>query len=419
MNAKEIHRLKRNFIIIAMLSFFLVMVFIGVVINVSSHVVTVNSIKSTLRNISGNQGVRNDIDERFDREGGRPFSPTISDVFSPTYRHNHFFFFRFSSDSGICDFISNSDNVEELDLVRTYSEEILKENDEFGHYGVYYFLREESSDGSFTLAILDCTSEAEAQLRILIATVATLIVALSITFVLVVVLSNRLIRPEIENSRRQRQFITNASHELKTPLAVIRANTELLEVTNGENEWTKSTLNQVDHLNGLIQNLVMISRAEEKEDTSQMVSINASEAVEQTVKQYEALAIQSEKELVKEIDKDVMVVADESKIRQLTTILVDNAIKYCDDKGKVTVSLVQTKRNKSGIRLVVSNSFAEGKDMDHNLFFDRFYREDKSHNIDKGGYGIGLSIAESICQQYRGSIKAAWKDGTISFICQI
>ena len=419
MNAKEIHRLKRNFIIIAMLSFFLVMVFIGVVINVSSHVVTVNSIKSTLRNISGNQGVRNDIDERFDREAGRPFSPTISDVFSPTYRHNHFFFFRFSSDSGICDFISNSDNVEELDLVRTYSEEILKENDEFGHYGVYYFLREESSDGSFTLAILDCTSEAEAQLRILIATVATLIVALSITFGLVVVLSNRLIRPEIENSRRQRQFITNASHELKTPLAVIRANTELLEVTNGENEWTKSTLNQVDHLNGLIQNLVMISRAEEKEDTSQMVSINASEAVEQTVKQYEALAIQSEKELVKEIDKDVMVVADESKIRQLTTILVDNAIKYCDDKGKVTVSLAQTKRNKSGIRLVVSNSFAEGKDMDHNLFFDRFYREDKAHNIDKGGYGIGLSIAESICQQYRGSIKAAWKDGTISFICQI
>ena len=419
MNAKEIHRLKRNFIIIAMLSFFLVMVFIGVVINVSSHVVTVNSIKSTLRNISGNQGVRNDIDERFDREGGRPFSPTISDVFSPTYRHNHFFFFRFSSDSGICDFISNSDNVEELDLVRTYSEEILKENGEFGHYGVYYFLREESSDGSFTLAILDCTSEAEAQLRILIATVATLIVALSITFVLVVVLSNRLIRPEIENSRRQRQFITNASHELKTPLAVIRANTELLEVTNGENEWTRSTLNQVDHLNGLIQNLVMISRAEEKEDTSQMVSINASEAVEQTVKQYEALAIQSEKELVKEIDKDVMVVADESKIRQLTTILVDNAIKYCDDKGKVTVSLAQTKRNKSGIRLVVSNSFAEGKDMDHNLFFDRFYREDKSHNIDKGGYGIGLSIAESICQQYRGSIKAVWKDGTISFICQI
>ena len=419
MNAKEIRKLRRKFIIIAMLSFFLVMVFIGVVINVSSHVVTVNSIKSTLKNISGNRGVRNDIKEDFESETGRPFDPSIWDVFSPTYRHNHFFFFRYSADSDVCEFVSNSDNAGELELVKTYSEDILKEGDDFGHYGVYYFLREENGDGSFTLAILDCTSEAESQLRILIATIATLIIALSITFILVRVLSNRLIRPEIENSRRQRQFITNASHELKTPLAVIRANTELIEVTSGENEWTKSTLNQVDHLNGLIQNLVMISRAEEKEDTSRMVSINASEAVEQTVKQYEALAIQSGKELAKEIDKDVMVVADESKIRQLTTILIDNAIKYCDDKGKVTVTLSQTKRNKAGIRLVVSNSFAEGKDMDYNLFFDRFYREDKSHNIDKGGYGIGLSIAESICRQYRGSIKAAWKDGTISFICQI
>ena len=97
--------------------------------------------------------------------------------------------------------------------------------------------------------------------------------------------------------------------------------------------------------------------------------------------------------------------------------MIDNAIKYCDEAGKVEVELNQTKKNR--IKLTVANSYAEGKDVDYNMFFDRFYREDKSHNIDKGGYGIGLSIAESICRQYGGSIKANWKDGIISFICQL
>ena len=417
MNTKEIQKLRRKFILIAMLSFLLVMVFIGVFINVSSHVVSVNSIKSTLSNLLRNQGVRNEDEEIFNRDDNRPFTPSIGDVFSPSYRHNHFFFIRFDGSGNVSEFISNSNNSNEMNLVVGYSQEMLKDDDTFGHYGVYYYTKEYSEDGKVTLAILDCTSEEETSLRILSATIVTILIALLITYFLVIILSNKMIRPEIENSKRQRQFITNASHELKTPLAVIRANTELLEVTGGENEWTKSILNQVDHLNGLIQNLVMIARAEEKEDTSHMVSINATDVLEQTVSPYEAVAKQSGKKLSKEIDKDVMVTADESKLRQLTTILIDNAIKYCDDNGEVTIALSQTK--KSRIRLSVSNSYAEGKDADYNLFFDRFYREDKSHNIDKGGYGIGLSIAESICRQYGGSIKASWKDGIISFVCQL
>ena len=416
MNAKEIQRLRRKFILIAMLSFFLVMVFIGVVINVSSYVVTINSIKTTLTNISRNQGIRTD-DDIFSLPDNGPFTPSIEDIFSPSYRHNHFFFIEFNDTNSICIFVSNSNNNNERNLVSSYAEKIIKEDESFGHYGVYYFLKETSGENIVTLSILDCTSEEEATLRMLLATIVTMVIAMFITYILVRVLSKKLIQPEIENSKRQRQFITNASHELKTPLAVIRANTELLEVTGGENEWTKSTLNQVDHLNGLIQNLVMISKAEEKEDTSNLVNIDASEAVEQTVSPYEALARQSGKELHKEIDPEVTMLADESKLRQLTTILIDNAIKYCDDNGKVSVTLNQIKKGK--IRLTVSNTYANGKDVNYNQFFDRFYREDKSHNIDKGGYGIGLSIAESICRQYRGNIRVIWKDGMISFICQL
>ena len=96
------------------------------------------------------------------------------------------------------------------------------------------------------------------------------------------------------------------------------------------------------------------------------------------------------------------------------TILLDNAVKYCDENGSIFVGL---EGHKKGIRLTVSNSYADGKDIDCKRFFDRFYREDNSRNIDTGGYGIGLSIAESICGQYGGDIQAQWQNGRISFVC--
>lgn len=147
-----------------------------------------------------------------------------------------------------------------------------------------------------------------------------------------------------------------------------------------------------------------------------MTEINVSTNVEETVKPYESLAQQDKKKLVLEIEPDIRMLADESRIRQLASLLIDNAFKYCDDGGTVIVSLSSLHKGKQ-VRLVISNSFRSGADLDYSRFFERFYRQDESHNVDKGGYGIGLSIAESIVQQYGGSISVSWKDGMISFTC--
>ena len=413
MNTKQIHALRRKFIIIAMLSFLMVMVFIGAVINIVSHTVTIRSIKTALDNIRESEGKLNDLPKT--GEGDLPFDPSFYDAFAPEYRHNHFFMMTFDSEKSIGYFSSNAVNEREMELVRKYAENIMDGDDTFGRYGTYYFKKDIKGDGITTLTILDCTSEISTSKRLLGATVITCIVALIIAFIPVRIFSWRLIKPEIENSERQKQFITNASHELKTPLAVIRANTELLEVTGGENEWTKSTLKQVDHMNGLIQNLVLIAKAEEREDKSKLAEINASEIIDQTAAQYKAVSEQSGKVLKTEIEKAVTVISDESRLRQLATILIDNAFKYCDDNGEVNIGLTRVKHGRAGMKLTVSNSYRDGAGIDCNRFFDRFYREDQSHNIDKGGYGIGLSIAESICRQYGGTIKAGWKDGIISF----
>ena len=108
--------------------------------------------------------------------------------------------------------------------------------------------------------------------------------------------------------------------------------------------------------------------------------------------------------------------ANKGQLSQLMSLLLDNAIKYCDDGGTVKISLSQKGK---GIKLNVSNSYAAGENQDYSRFFDRFYRDDKSHNIDKGGYGIGLSIADGIVKQYRGKIDVSWKDGVIDFSCHL
>ena len=257
------------------------------------------------------------------------------------------------------------------------------------------------------------------RMRLLYASIA--VGALSVLAALfpVIRLSAKMILPEIENSRRQQQFLTNVSHELKTPLAVIRSNAEIEELKKGESEWMKSTIRQVDRMSGLIKNLVMITKTREMEESSSADAVNISDIVSQTAKEYSAMAEVERKTLLQKIEADIEQRVGESGLRQLIVILLDNAVKYCDAGGEILVSLERLKRGKNKVQLIVSNTYTEGEHIDCTRFFDRFFREDASHNIDTGGYGIGLSIAQSLCGQLGGGISVQWQDGVISFICEI
>lgn len=290
----------------------------------------------------------------------------------------------------------------------------------FGKYGQYYYKTGNLDNNRSIVVFLDSTSQINATARVLYSGMLLLIVGFIGTFLLVRVFSGKAIAPEIRNAELQKQFITNASHELKTPLAVIKANTEMQEILGGENEWTQSTLRQVDRLNGLIQNLVLITRAQEKE-SEERVSVNAAALIRDTVKSYEPVAMQEGKELRTQLPETISLKAVDSEIRQLTTLLVDNAIKYCDPKGSICVLAGQKGRE---TWLCVTNSYAEGKDVDYTKFFERFYRQDEAHTIrgpqeGRGGYGIGLSIAENLVKKYNGTVKVDWKDGMISFTCTL
>ena len=148
----------------------------------------------------------------------------------------------------------------------------------------------------------------------------------------------------------------------------------------------------------------------------EIAEIDVSAIVNDTVQTYQSIAITEEKSLSANIPEKVNMKAAETHIRQIATLLLDNAMKYCDEGGNINVTL-QSKGK--GIIFAVSNSYKEGANVDYAKFFDRFYREDQSHNVDKGGYGIGLSIAESITELYSGKINASWKDEMITFTCHL
>lgn len=231
-------------------------------------------------------------------------------------------------------------------------------------------------------------------------------------FVLIVSLfSQKAIKPMIDNMERQREFVTNAGHELKTPIAIISANTEVLEMMNGKNEWTDSIMSQVKRLSGLVNNLLRLARMEESADIV-LENVDFSKEAKDVAESMRPVIENADKTLTVSIEEGVIVQAEASNLHELVNILVDNAAKYCDDHGLIRVELY--KKGKNAI-LNVSNDYENADKTDTKRFFERFYREDESHNSGKQGYGIGLSMAEQIVKMFGGKISAATKGKEITF----
>lgn len=232
-------------------------------------------------------------------------------------------------------------------------------------------------------------------------------------------LSNRAIQPFIHNFENQKRFITNASHELKTPIAIISVNAEALEMVNGENEWTRGILKQVHRLSNLINHLILLSKmGEGSQFQMQKALVNISEVASNTAGSFRLLAEEQHKKVEADVEKDIRIQTDEKCFLELLNIFLDNAVKYCDEGGTVQLTLRKGKKDGTAT-LAISNDYAAGEHEDYTRFFERFYRSDESHNSAKAGYGIGLSMAQEILGMLKGKIRVSWKDGRITFVMVI
>lgn len=430
MNSESIRKLRRSFIGIVTISLLIVMAVIAMIFNLANYYATRRIVTTTISQIIDNDGELPDkkVNEKpsgRDRKSGLDFydSGSLFDNYSPEYHYSTRYFSVILNKDGSSvninlNHIVTYDADDAVDFaknaIRCYGDQLDDSNIVFRKAGNYYYGLHRLDKSNTIVVLLDTTAMVKANTRSLCLTLITLAFCMVIMFILVVILSKRAIKPEIENVQRQKVFITNASHELKTPLAVIRANTEMCEMMGEQNEWTESTMRQVDRMQSLIEDLVMLTKSSEFTEPTAHEDTDISRIVADSVKEFDSLVQKDGKSLSSDVPEGIHMSADSSQIQKLSGILLDNAIKYCDDKGHIDVSLSQDRR---GTYLRVSNSYTTDSKVNTDMFFERFYRADESHNQKKDGFGIGLSMAESICRQHGGSIKATYRDDVITFTC--
>ena len=222
--------------------------------------------------------------------------------------------------------------------------------------------------------------------------------------ILLLLLSKRIVRPVAESYETQKQFITDAGHELKTPLTIIGADADLAEMECGENQWIQDIRRQTQRLTELTQDLIYLSRMEEEGLSLQSIDFPLSDVAEEMAHSFLPLAQNQGKRLEIAVQPMLSFRGDEKSIRQLCSILLDNALKYSPQEGELLFRLEKQGKN---ILLSVSNTTSQPikkEELCH--LFDRFYRTDPSRNSQTGGYGLGLSIARSIVTAHKGKIRA-------------
>lgn len=296
--------------------------------------------------------------------------------------------------------------------------------------------------GSTMYIFLSCQRELSTIRTYVLASVGISVFGLGVVFVMIYFFSGKILKPVSESYEKQKRFITDASHEIKTPLTIIDANTEVIEMIEGENEWTSSTRKQVARLTSLTEKLVFLSRMDEEATKLEMLEFSLSDAILDTAEPFKTVARTKGKKLTIDVTDGILYTGDEKTIRQLVSILLDNAMKYsgCSNAGfekgninknnlnktiqtqndcattinpapEIEISLKQSGKNRIITVWNTVDETANIKKGRQDILFERFYRTDTSHNSKTGGFGIGLSAAYAIVKAHKGKITAESKDG--------
>ena len=298
-----------------------------------------------------------------------------------------------------------------------YAKDIWQSGKSKGFFNTYRYLRSETdSDNHTRIIFLDCSRSLSSFRNVLLISCGVSGLGLLMVLGLMILLSKHIVKPFSENYEKQKRFITDAGHEIKTPITIINADTEVLEMDTGPNEWIDDIRVQTERLSHLTKDLIYLAKMEEGETQTPMIEFPLSEVVSETAASFQALAKTGAKQFTTDITPMLSFYGSEENIRKLLSILLDNAVKYCSENG--SIQLVLEKEGKY-IQLVVSNTTNEKLDKEQlTHLFDRFYRMDASRNSETGGYGIGLSIAQAVVQMHKGKISVLALDAhTIQFTC--
>ena len=389
--------LKRRFIIFTMTAVTCLLVFIVLAINSLNWMMLERESDTVLETLVDADGAFHKMD--FDRP-----PPVFQPLDMDRMRASRFFIVRSDLGGNIVDV--NIDQISAIDheTAKSYALEVLKTDDTFGRVHGYKFAVKQLGPNTLTF-FMDISEQSENFRMVLFASTAIAVLCWMILLLIVILLSGKVIRPVLVGMEKQKQFITNAGHEMKTPLAIIQSNNDTMALIHGENKYNIHIRNQTKRLNVLMSNLLTLAKLDE-EIPLLTETVNISDVASELLPAYTEDAQARNLRFTVQIEPDIVIQTNKDSFRQMLTVLLDNAIKYTPDGGFVRLSLARDGRH---IQIIEENTCDPSLEPDPERLFERFYRGDAARTQkESSGYGIGLSAARAICENFGGKLTAEY-----------
>ena len=398
-----IKRLQIKIVAVVLGTLFSVFAVVLLVLNISVYQTSSQLADDFMATVVENDGFMFPPREPFGRHDRRSAEPLIK----PEMRSGRFFYAKIDSEGNIIkmDLAMMFDFSE--DDAKKYMLTAMDGNQRKGAIENYSFLIAEKPYGHIIVF-----TERSIEMRLLEQLTKTSLwvagIAALILIFFTAVLSKWMVGPIKKAFDNQRRFVSDASHELKTPLTIISANADVLQNDIGENQQVLNIKSQTDRMNGLVHDLLMLAKTDEGKTEVVMGEFNLSGAVLNTALEFESRAFEEGKQYLYKVKDGVPYIGDEKHIKQLVGILIDNAVRYSNPHGQIQISL-QTEG--SHVRISVYNTGSGVSDEERFKIFERFYRSDESRSRETGGYGVGLSIAKAIAEMHKGKITVTGRHG--------
>ena len=404
-------KMRWHFILAAMLAVFIMLVAVLAGINVWNYHTTAERADQRIQEIYGFESGKVPGMENSEENASQPVSP---DIFNRPDDHDpeapyttRFFIVRLDEEGNVTDvstdFIASVTQTEAEEFAR----KVLNEKRQVGYCKNYRFQILAKKNDNIVI-FLNTTMELRSVRNVLLISCLVGVVCFLVVFLLVILLSKRAMKPYIRNIERQKRFITDASHEIKTPLTSIATSVDVIEMEYGEDEWTRNIHKQTSKMSRMVADLVTLSRLDEENPFLERTEFSLSDAVWEVAEPFASLAKAQGKKYSQRIEENLTLCGNPDATRQMISVLLDNAMKYSDENGTIRLDVYKVHGK---TKIEVFNTCVLEETQNLSRLFDRFYRPDNSRSRKTGGSGIGLSIAQAVAEAYGGKIKVSSKDG--------
>lgn len=418
-------QIRKKFIGIALLALTLAMLLVAGAINAVHFINTTNELKETLDYIVENDNV--DAQKKQGKSGNDRWNDSTNDTAQKGHNHHmntrleesRYFIVIQNADGELFLGAGSKESEYSQEELIAVAQGVLSSNSDSGYTENYLYQVTDKEDGSRVAVFLNCETKKTEVISLALISLGACVAGVLLSLLLVALLSKRAIKPMMDNIEQQKRFITDAGHELKTPLTVISANMDVLSMDIGKNEWVRSTQKQVANMRRLVNELVYLSRMDEADSHLEKSVVDLSKAVQEVAAPFEGMAEWGGKSLILNTEDDIKISGDEAALRRLVSTLCENAVKHAPEDSDIRISLTQSGKN---IVFTTENALKEPLSEDSlPHLFDRFYRGDEARSKEENsGFGIGLSIARAITEKHGGSIKARINEvGRLQIICNL